>query len=170
QMPSPTPHQAPGQPSHRTRSQSSPQTPEHRYWERVPLAQMSAVEWESLCDGCGKCCVTKFEDEDTGAIHYTDVACHLLDHQHCQCSDYLNRSERVPDCVTLTPETLADPRWMPQTCAYRLLAEGKPLPAWHPLVCGDPEAVHAAGESVRGRVECETVAGDPLMRLIEWIR
>lgn len=140
------------------------------FWERIPLAQMSPIQWESLCDGCAKCCVTKYEDEDTGAIHYTDVACHLLDQERCQCTDYPNRSTRVPDCVTLTTETLAQPRWLPATCAYRLVAEGKPLPHWHPLISGDPDLVHRLGLSVRGRVECETTAGDPLMRLITWIR
>jgi hypothetical protein len=149
---------------------ANPRTTPVPYWEDVPLAQMSERQWEALCDGCGKCCVNKFEDEDTGAIHYTDVACKLLDHDRCRCKDYPNRARRVDDCVTLTPEALAHPQWLPQTCAYRLLAEGKALPEWHPLVCGDAEAVHRAGESVRGRVECETVAGDPLLRLVEWIR
>jgi len=149
---------------------SNPQVTDARFWESTPLDQMSEIEWESLCDGCGKCCVNKYEDDDTGAIHYTDVACRLLDTERCQCVDYLNRARLVPDCVTLTPETLRVPTWLPETCAYRLLAEGKPLPFWHPLVCGDTEAVHREGQSVRGRVECETTAGDPLLRLIEWIR
>ncbi|MBK5931531.1 YcgN family cysteine cluster protein [Halochromatium salexigens] len=140
------------------------------FWQHLPLEQISAAQWESLCDGCAKCCVTKYEDEDTGAIHYTDVACHLLDQERCQCGDYPHRSTRVPDCITLTPATLAEPYWLPETCAYRLVAEGQPLPDWHPLVCGDPDAVHRLGYSVRGRVECETTAGDPLMRLITWIR
>jgi uncharacterized cysteine cluster protein YcgN (CxxCxxCC family) len=140
------------------------------FWERLSLEEMSESEWESLCDGCGKCCVNKYEDEDTGRIHYTDVACRLLDQDRCRCRDYPNRSEQVADCVTLTPETLAVPTWLPETCAYRRLAEGKALPDWHPLVCGDADAVHRVGESVRGRVECETTAGDPLHRLIDWIR
>jgi hypothetical protein len=150
--------------------QPKPETILEPFWEHVPLEAMSTAQWESLCDGCGKCCVTKYEDEDTGDIHYTDVACRLFDQDQCRCTDYAHRSARIPDCVTLTIETLAAPGWLPQTCAYRLLAEGKPLPDWHPLVCGDPNAVHRAGESVRGRVECETVAGDPLMRLVTWIR
>ncbi|MEA3638842.1 MAG: YcgN family cysteine cluster protein [Lamprobacter sp.] len=140
------------------------------FWECIPLNQLSAAQWESLCDGCAKCCVTKYEDEDSGTIHYTDVACHLLDQDQCRCGDYPKRSERVPDCVTLSPKTLANPYWLPETCAYRLVAEGKPLPDWHPLVCGDADAVHRLGQSVRGRVESETTAGDPLMRLISWIR
>lgn len=149
---------------------AKPSAPIDAFWERIPLNQLSPEQWESLCDGCAKCCVTKYEDEDTGAIHYTDVACHLLDQDGCQCSDYHNRSERVPDCVTLTPATIAEPYWLPETCAYRLVAEGKPLPDWHPLVCADPDAVHRVGQSVRGRVESEITAGDPLMRFISWIR
>lgn len=145
-------------------------TEQQRFWEQRPLEQLASSEWEALCDGCGKCCVNKFEDADTGAIHYTDVACQLLDHGSCRCSDYANRANRVADCVTLTPAALRNARWLPDTCAYRRLAEGRPLPDWHYLLCGDREAVHRAGESVRGRVECETVAGDPLQRLITWIR
>jgi uncharacterized cysteine cluster protein YcgN (CxxCxxCC family) len=149
---------------------AKPRTDAPRFWEGRTLEQLSATEWEALCDGCGKCCVNKFEDEDTGDIHYTDVACQLLDHHSCRCRDYAHRSARVSDCVTLTPETIANARWLPETCAYRRVAEGRPLPEWHALVCGDPEAVHEAGESVRGRVQCETVAGDPLQHLITWIR
>jgi uncharacterized cysteine cluster protein YcgN (CxxCxxCC family) len=144
-----------------------PTTP---FWERLRLEEMSHDEWESLCDGCGKCCVNKYEDEDTGRIHYTDVACRLLDQDSCRCRDYPNRAAQVADCVDLTPEALVEPAWLPETCAYRRLAEGRALPDWHPLVCGDADAVHQVGESVRGRVECETTAGDPLLRLIDWIR
>ncbi|MEA1051013.1 YcgN family cysteine cluster protein [Lamprobacter modestohalophilus] len=153
-----------------TQPMANPSAAIDAFWERIALDQLSATQWESLCDGCAKCCVNKYEDEDTGAIHYTDVACYLLDQDGCQCTDYPHRSERVPDCVTLTPATLAEPYWLPETCAYRLVAEGKPLPDWHPLICGDPDAVHRLGQSVRGRVESETTAGDPLMRLITWIR
>jgi hypothetical protein len=149
---------------------TNPLRTEKPFWERLRLEEMSEDEWESLCDGCGKCCVNKYEDEDSGQIHYTDVACRLLDRDLCRCRDYQNRSNQVADCVNLTPETLAVPNWLPETCAYRRLAEGKSLPDWHPLVCGDAEAVHRAGESVRGRVECETTAGDPLHRLIDWIQ
>jgi uncharacterized cysteine cluster protein YcgN (CxxCxxCC family) len=141
-----------------------------RFWECVPIEQMTPTQWESLCDGCGKCCVTKYEDEDTDAIHYTDVACVLLDHDTCRCADYANRSQRVPDCVTLSPKTLVKPSWLPETCAYRRLAEKRPLPAWHPLVCGDPSAVHRLGHSVRCRVRCETTVDDPLQHLVDWIR
>lgn len=147
-------------------------TPQHlnRFWELVPLTAMTPAQWESLCDGCAKCCVHKFEDEDDGHIHYTDVACRLLDRDDCVCTDYSNRSRLVPDCITLTPAVLADPSWLPETCAYRLLAEDKRLPPWHPLLTGDPESVVRAGHSVRGRVTCETRAGEPLLRLIDWIR
>jgi hypothetical protein len=140
-----------------------------RYWEQVPLADMNSAQWEALCDGCAKCCLTKFEDADTGTIHYSDVVCFLLDHDSCRCGDYPNRSTRVPDCITLTPDTLADPSWLPRTCAYRLLAEGRPLPDWHHLISGDPDAVHREGRSVRGRVCCEQEAGDPLLRLVDWV-
>lgn len=130
------------------------------FWETRSLAEMTRVEWESLCDGCGKCCVHKLEDEDTGAIHLTNVACRLLDTQTAQCSNYRNRRAFVPDCVRLTPAKLATIAWLPDSCAYRLIDEGKPLPRWHHLVCGDREEIHRAGQSVRGRTVSETDAGD----------
>jgi hypothetical protein len=141
-----------------------------RFWERLTLAELSADQWEALCDGCGKCCVEKFEDEDTGAIHYTDVACVLLDRHSCRCSDYANRARRVADCVTLTPQALADPRWLPETCAYRRVAERRPLPDWHPLLTGDRELAHRRGHSVRGRVRSPDGIDDPLLYLVDWIR
>jgi uncharacterized protein len=122
------------------------------FWRRKTLDEMSSAEWESLCDGCGRCCLVKLEDEDTGQILHTDVACSLFDAGGCRCSDYTNRSRRMPDCVTLTPEAVRTLRWLPPTCAYRMLAEGMDLAAWHPLVSGDPQTVVAAGVSVRGRV------------------
>lgn len=140
------------------------------FWETTPLADMTCAQWESLCDGCAKCCLNKFEDEDTGDIHYSNVACFLLDHDTGDCTDYPNRSTRVPDCVTLTLDTLRNPRWLPQTCAYRLLAEGQPLPIWHPLRTGDPDSVIEHGHSVLGRILCETQADDPLLHLIDWVR
>ena len=111
---------------------------------------MTPAEWESLCDGCGRCCLNKLEDWDTGIIAVTRVACRLLDDATCQCRDYENRRETVPECIQLTPETIDRYSWLPDTCAYRLLSEGGDLPDWHPLVSGDPNAVHQAGISVRG--------------------
>lgn len=127
------------------------------FWKTKRPGEMSAREWESLCDGCARCCLIKLEDEDTGEIAYTRIACRLLDARTCRCSDYTDRAARVSGCIVLTPESL--PRtapWLPATCAYRLLWEGKDLEWWHPLVSGDPETVHEAGISVRGRTVCET--------------
>ena len=122
------------------------------FWRAKTLEAMTPDEWESLCDGCGRCCLAKLEDEETGEVAYTDVACRLLDIGTCRCINYDERTRYVPDCIVLTPETIAAIGWMPSTCAYRLIKEGKDLPAWHPLVSGDPDAVHRAGISVRGRV------------------
>ena len=128
---------------------------ERRFWE-LPLAELSAAEWESLCDGCGKCCLNKIEYEDDGSLDFTCVACKLLDGESCLCSSYPNRHDFVPDCVVLTPDKLSEISWwLPATCAYRLRAEGKPLYPWHHLISGDPEAVHRAGVSVRGRTVSE---------------
>ena len=120
------------------------------FWKAKTLAQMSRAEWESLCDGCGRCCLNKLEDEDTGEFIYTKAACKLLDLGTCRCTDYPNRSRQVPDCVTLTPANVPTLGWLPATCAYRLVDEGKPLAWWHPLVSGDPETVTEAGISVAG--------------------
>ncbi|MCC7483107.1 MAG: YcgN family cysteine cluster protein, partial [Hyphomicrobiales bacterium] len=118
------------------------------FWKTKTLTDMSRDEWESLCDGCGRCCLNKLEDEDTGKFLYTRAACKLLDVKTCRCTDYPNRAARVPDCVTLTPENVGELGWLPQTCAYRLLDEGQSLPGWHPLVSGRPETVTEAGISV----------------------
>lgn len=122
------------------------------FWRTTPLAAMSSEQWESLCDGCGRCCLVKLEDEDTGQVAYTDVACRLFDTQGCRCADYENRSALVSDCVRLTPAALDELTWLPPTCAYRLVADGKDLPFWHPLVSGSPDSVVAAGISVHGKV------------------
>ena len=123
-----------------------------RFWERKPLRQMTDREWEALCDGCGKCCLNKLEDEDTGEVALTCVACRLLDDETCLCAQYEIRHQFVPECSVLRPENIdTHAYWMPQTCAYRLLWEGLPLYDWHPLISGDPESVHRAGVSVRHR-------------------
>ena len=131
-----------------------------RFWEDVPLDRLDRGQWEALCDGCGKCCLHKLEDEETGALYPTNVACRLLDRRTAQCSDYRRRRAYVPDCVRLTPGNVASIDWLPSTCAYRLRAEGRPLPDWHYLVCGDREAVKRAGESVSGWTISEDDAGD----------
>jgi uncharacterized protein len=121
-----------------------------RFWER-PLGTLNRAEWEALCDGCGKCCLNKLEDEETGEVALTRVACRLLDGESCRCAQYPIRHQFVPECIVLTPKTIADNMyWLPQTCAYRLRYEGRALYAWHPLLTGDPESVHRAGQSVRG--------------------
>jgi len=131
-----------------------------RFWEDLPLEQLDRAQWEALCDGCGKCCVHKLEDEDTGELHPTNVACRLLDTRTALCSNYRNRHAFVPDCVRLTPARLRTIDWLPDSCAYRLIDEGRPLPGWHHLVSGDRESIHRAGMSVRGRTVSETDAGD----------
>ncbi len=142
---------------------------ESPFWNTTPLDAMSREMWESLCDGCAKCCLQKIEDEETREIFFTNIVCDLLDLERCRCTHYKERSKRVPNCVTLTPNDLADPYWLPETCAYRLLAEGKPLPDWHPLVSGDPESVEKAGHSIRGKVIRESSAGDWEHHLVDWI-
>lgn len=129
------------------------------FWEK-PLAALDRAEWEALCDGCGKCCLHKVEDEDTGNIYTTNVACRLLDRDSGQCSNYRGRRAFVPDCVRLTEKLVDEISWLPRTCAYRLRGDGQPLPDWHYLISGDREAVHRAGESVRGWTVAEVEAGD----------
>lgn len=121
------------------------------FWLTKTLDTLTPGEWESLCDGCGRCCLVKLEDEDTGAILKTDIACKLLDAGSCRCRSYERRQEKVHDCIKLTPDTVREIPWLPSTCAYRLVREGKPLRPWHPLVSGSPDTVHEAGISVRGR-------------------
>ena len=122
------------------------------FWKTKTLDAMTATEWELLCDGCGKCCLSKLEDEDSGEIYWTTVACHLLDTGTCRCKDYENRRVLVPDCVRLTPGNVPTIGWLPSTCAYRLVTEGHDLYWWHHLVSGSRETVHEAGISIRGRV------------------
>jgi hypothetical protein len=121
-----------------------------RFWERFRLAELTPAEWEALCDGCGKCCLHKLEDDETGRVYRTNVACRLLDAASCRCSDYPNRKAHVPDCVQLRPGIVAVLDWLPSTCAYRRVEAGRPLPAWHHLVSGSRETVHEVGASVRG--------------------
>lgn len=125
------------------------------FWTNKPMTEFSQEEWESLCDGCGKCCLIKLEDVDSGEIHYTDVGCTLLDGKTCLCRDYANRKQIVPDCVILTPDRLEQIPWMPQSCSYRLIYEGKDLPDWHPLITSDPNSTHQAGQSVAGQIISE---------------
>jgi uncharacterized cysteine cluster protein YcgN (CxxCxxCC family) len=134
------------------------QQDETPFWRRKRLDEMSAAEWESLCDGCGQCCLLKLEDEDTGDVYLTRLACSMLDHGSCRCKDYENRFARMPDCVAIDAGTVGSLRWLPETCAYRLIDEGKDLHWWHPLVSGEADSVHWAGVSVRGWATCESRA------------
>lgn len=128
------------------------------FWKTTPLEEMTEEQWESLCDGCGKCCVYKIEDDD-GELYQTDVCCQYFDQNTCRCGDYANRFQLVPDCIQVTPEGARNYEWLPNTCAYKLLAKGRDLPDWHPLVTGDSESVHQANRSARRKVISEKVAG-----------
>ncbi|MBN8817203.1 MAG: YcgN family cysteine cluster protein [Sphingomonas sp.] len=136
------------------------------FWEQ-PLGTLDRAQWEALCDGCGKCCLHKVEDADTGRIYPTNVACRLLDRETARCSNYRHRRAFVPDCLRLTPAKLAGIEWLPESCAYKLRAQGESLPSWHYLVCGDREAVHREGHSVRGWTIPETLAGDLENHIVE---
>ena len=140
------------------------------FWQVKQLHEMTPQEWESLCDGCVRCCLVKLEDEDTGIIYTTDVSCRLLDCSTCSCTDYANRHQLVDDCIKLDPDNVDELGWLPATCAYRLVWEGKPLEDWHPLVSGSSETVHEAGISVRGRVtnETEVEVDDLPDRIVDW--
>lgn len=131
------------------------------YWETKTLAEMSPAEWEGVCDGCGLCCVIRFEDEDTGEVVPTRVHCKLFDPQVCTCSDYANRAAQVPDCIKLTPNNIEALKWMPKSCGYRRLNEGRPLAGWHHLISGSRETVHTAGVSVRGQTISELSLAQP---------
>ena len=141
------------------------------YWNTTPLEQLSAEEWESLCDGCGKCCLHKLQDDETDEVFYTRVACRLLDIKSGGCSDYVHRFSRVPDCMDVRKMTVPEMKWLPSSCAYRLRSESKPLPEWHHLVSGQASTVFKDPNRIRGRVVSETeVPGDKLENyIIRWI-
>lgn len=130
------------------------------FWKTKSLSEMNPQEWESLCDGCGLCCLVRFEDEDTGEVIPTRVHCKLFDADKCTCTDYANRKEYVPDCIKLTPNNIEALEWMPKSCAYRRLHEGRDLAWWHPLVSGDANTVHQAGVSVRRQTVTETILNE----------
>jgi uncharacterized cysteine cluster protein YcgN (CxxCxxCC family) len=141
----------------------------HAFWKVKTLEQMSTNEWESLCDGCGKCCLHKIEDEDTGDIAFTNVACRLLDSKSCRCSNYSKRIHFVKDCQVLNPKKVRRLNWLPSTCGYRIVAEGRDLPAWHPLVSGDKNSVHRAGVSVKNKTISEDHVKDLEDFVVDWI-
>jgi len=140
-----------------------------KFWE-LPLEALNRAEWEALCDGCGRCCLHKLEDEETGEVIETNVACKLLDHGTARCTDYKHRKAFVPDCLRLTPKLVAQVRWLPETCAYKRRAEDRPLPSWHYLLTGSQDAMIRAGVSVIGRVIAEDDAGPLEHHIVEWER
>ncbi len=144
--------------------------PDKPFWETTALEDMSPTEWESLCDGCAKCCLLKLEDEDTGDIAYTRLHCRLLDAETCRCSDYEGRKAIVSDCVILTPKSVGELKWMPRSCAYRLIHEGKPLPDWHHLISGDTALVHKDGHSIIGQTVSEDTVfeEDQMDWIVDW--
>ena len=129
------------------------------FWKRKSLAEMSQHEWESLCDGCALCCLQKLEDEETGDIYFTDLACRLLDTESCRCTDYAARAKKVASCLVLSADEPEAFRWLPASCAYRRLADGHELPQWHPLLTSDPNSVHEADISIQGKAVSETETG-----------
>lgn len=140
-----------------------------QFWKRKSLAELTQTEWDSLCDGCALCCMHKLEDEDTGEVYYTEIACRLLDVETCRCTDYASRAKRVADCLVLSVEHPETFRWLPASCAYKRLSKGQDLPEWHPLITGRPESVHEAGVSMLGRAvsENETEEWSVLQKLAE---
>jgi uncharacterized protein len=139
------------------------------FWETKTLSEMTHEEWESLCDGCGKCCLHKLEDEDTGEVYYTNVACRLFNLDTCRCKNYPDRTRLVPDCIDLKQQDISEFSWLPSTCAYRLVAEGNELPSWHPLVSGTTTSVVDAGVSIRSFAVAESQADDLEDHVIEWL-
>ena len=142
------------------------------FWEKKSLSQMSRDEWESLCDHCGKCCLMKLQDEGdaSGTVYYTDIVCHLFNPENGQCTDYWNREELVPSCLRLTRDNLDQIEWMPPSCAYRRILEGRGLASWHHLVSGDKQTIHQAGNSVLGKVVFEKDVNESELEehIVEW--
>ena len=145
-------------------------TPVRPFWKHKALGEMTRAEWESLCDGCAKCCLAKIQDDESDEIAFTNVACRLLDLETCRCTDYAGRRRAVPGCKRLTPVNIAELDWLPSSCAYRLVAAGKDLPWWHHLVSGDPDLVHTRGRSVRGKAMPEAEAGPLEHHIVDWPR
>lgn len=143
-----------------------------KFWEKKTLVEMTQAEWESLCDGCGRCCVSKLIDEDTEELHFTNVSCRLFDPRGCRCKDYAERVQQVADCIVLDKSNTVVLSWLPESCAYRRLATGLKLEDWHPLISRSAESVHQAGISVRGRVVCETTVPEAALEehIIDWIK
>ena len=139
-----------------------------KWWLDKSLSQMSRSEWEQLCDHCGKCCLLKLEDEGSGDVYYTDVACYLVEEETCKCGNYQEREILVPDCLKLTPDNLEQVSWMPLSCAYRRIMEGRGLSEWHHLVCGDKEEIHRQGISIKNKYVCESKVEDVEERVVEW--
>lgn len=141
-----------------------------RFWEHKTLSEMTTDEWEAVCDGCGRCCLNKLEDIDSGEVFFTNVACHLLNDERCQCGDYAQRKQRVPECVVLSNDDILHNTALPKSCAYVLLAQGQSLFDWHPLISGDPDSVHQAGISVRGKtISEEYIHVDQLeAHIVDW--
>lgn len=140
-----------------------------RFWETKTLAEMTTEQWESLCDGCGQCCLHKLEDEDTGELAFTSVCCDLIDLDTCRCTRYSERCNLVPECLDLKQHDFAEYNWLPATCAYRLLTDGKPLPEWHPLITGNPESVKQAGASISSYATKESQVDDLEDYIVEWL-
>ena len=139
-----------------------------QFWKTRKLNELSEDEWESLCDGCGKCCLHKLEDENTKEVIYTEVACSLLDIKRCRCTNYKLRLSLVPDCLKLTPESVSETNWLPSTCAYRLINEGKDLYWWHPLISGEKNTVHMANISIRKQAIAAHLSDQLEQHIVEW--